>query len=504
MSRIQAKPQGKQVLPLDKQIVEIEAFPPPALWHTISNGTIQSDSRLQIVSAPGTVSGSSGNALYSGGGRIEFIINDNQRPTSSGTLIYSVFNSDQTLKFEVQVTATQIIIKNELGATLSTTAYTPTTGHIFSIYIGDFFRLNVTGIGQVFERGAPPISFPCTYTASLTTPVAGASPAIAAPTLLGDWRVNPNAPFLFSLSGGTGVVSAISATAVEYTGSTIPGDHPLTVWLAQAQDSLGIQRATSMLSTPSLIILGDREITLNPGQKIRPKTNYDKAQTLNLVTWAILSGGGTLSNGEFTAPTTPGVTILRATSTVTNSIADLTITVPAVVTPARKAFAEGEIVDWVTNLSSPAWAASAGTINPNTGLWKAPLLPIAFARITATAGGTTVTRDVEILEKFPLQPSAPLKWTRRKIVLIGTAEDRTRTSRSKGESFDAYEIAIVNLEPEELETLLDFFDRNQPGTRFIFENEVTGQNKVAYFDSDINVEADSACAIDVSFRVIEA
>src|SRR5262245_42082580 len=237
MSRIQLKPQGVTVLPLDKQRLAIEAVPPPPLWHTISNGAIQADSKLQMVTTPGTVSGSSGNALYSGGGRIEWTINDNQRPSSSGSLIYVVSNSSGSLKFEVQITSTDIIVKNEAAATIFSTPYTPTTGDVFIVYIGDFFRLSKGGI-QLFERGGTaPISFPCTYTATLTRPVVGSPPAIAPPALFGDWRIAPAAPIVFSLSSGTGTLTAISATVVEYKGSTIPGDHPLTAWLAQAQDA---------------------------------------------------------------------------------------------------------------------------------------------------------------------------------------------------------------------------------------------------------------------------
>jgi hypothetical protein len=118
-----------------------------------------------------------------------------------------------------------------------------------------------------------------------------------------------------------------------------------------------------------------------------------------------------------------------------------------------------------------------------------------------------VTRDVEILEKFPLDnPSAPLKWTRRKTMLVSTAEDRTRATRVKdkdGKSFELWEVSFLNTEIEELETVLDFFDRHYPGKRFIFEDKTRGRRMVVYFDSDINVEVDSACACDFSFGIIE-
>ena len=523
MSRIQLKPAGISVLPLDKQRLTIEAFPPPPLWHTITNGQIQADSRLQIVTSPGTVSGSSGNALYSGGGRIEWTINDNQKPSSTGSLIYSIANSDSSLKFEVTVSSSQVIVKNESAATLFTTSYTPTTGDIFSLYIGDLFRLSKNGAELFVRTGTPPISFPCTYTATLTTPVVGGSPAIAPPALIGDWRISPSAPISYVIGGG-GALNVISPTLVEYIGSIAPGDYQLLASLASGQDPNNIQRAISLLSTPPLKMLGDSSITLQPGQRIRPKTNYDDAQN-TIVTLSILSGGGSLNLGEFTAPTAPGVSVIRATSVNTNSIADLTITVPAVINPAYTAVAPGQAVDWLTNISAPAWTAGDGTINANTGLWIAPkgadggIDPGAGrwfqaagvdrkVRITATGGGNTATRDVEILEGFVFDdPSAPIVAEHQKTTLIETAEDRTRTSRVKdkdGLSFQAREVSFLNKDVSDLEKALAFWEFYYPGKRFILIDRLRKKWIVCYFDSALRWEADASCAIDISFRIREA
>jgi hypothetical protein len=57
----------------------------------------------------------------------------------------------------------------------------------------------------------------------------------------------------------------------------------------------------SAITIPPLRIPGESERTLQPDQKTRPQTNYDNAQT-SLITLSVLSGGGSISQGEFTAP----------------------------------------------------------------------------------------------------------------------------------------------------------------------------------------------------------
>jgi hypothetical protein len=128
-------------------------------------------------------------------------------------------------------------------------------------------------------------------------------------------------------------------------------------------------------------------------------------------------------------------------------------------------------------------------------------------KITA-ANAQTVTRDVLILEKFPFtDPAAPYKWERRKTVLVSVAEDRSRTARQKdkdGLSFEAFEVTFKNKDATEIATALDFFDRTGFGKRFIFEDKLRNVRKIVYFDSNINVDADASCAVDFSFRIVEA
>lgn len=277
-----------------------------------------------------------------------------------------------------------------------------------------------------------------------------------------------------------------------------------------------LQRAEATIVIPPLQILGELTRTFQPGQKARFQTNYDVAQTQPAVTWSVVSGGGSFSQGEFTAPTAPGTTIVRATASVGNQVADITINVPAVITPNFFAAAPLETIDWDTNIVSPAptWTAvavaggSAGSINSTTGEWTAPSGVGQTVKITASNGTFSVTRDVLILEKFPFDNFAlPLTVDYRKTVLISRAEDRTRTARVKdkdGKAFRSYEVRLTQRTVADLQAVIAFFDAHYPSKRFILEDKREGIRLIVYFDSDLRWEGNARCGIDISFRVIEA
>jgi hypothetical protein len=143
-----------------------------------------------------------------------------------------------------------------------------------------------------------------------------------------------------------------------------------------------LQRAVATINIPTLKILGPSLVTLLPGQKIRPKTNYDTdqgAQT-SLITWSIVAGGGTVTQGEFTAPTSPGVTILRASCAANTTQADLLIAVLPVITNATNwpAVAPSEQVDFNVNIPDLPYFVAAGTVAEGTGA-IIPGLPSGWA-----------------------------------------------------------------------------------------------------------------------------
>jgi hypothetical protein len=126
-----------------------------------------------------------------------------------------------------------------------------------------------------------------------------------------------------------------------------------------------LQLAEAVINIPPLQTLGDPVRTFQPGQIARLQANYDDAQTLDLAAWSILSGLGTLNGNQFTAQTRPGTTVIRATSG--EQVADLTINVPAIITPNFGAAAPLEQIDWETNLPDKPGFRSAGTLVEGTG-----------------------------------------------------------------------------------------------------------------------------------------
>jgi hypothetical protein len=268
------------------------------------------------------------------------------------------------------------------------------------------------------------------------------------------------------------------------------------------------QRATSLISIPSLAILGPTTRTIQPGAKFRPQANYDDAQTIaTRPTWSKVSGGGSVSSdGEVTVQTNPGTMIVRALGPG-NQNADITINVPAIITPNFNFAAPLEQIDWDTNISGASWSSSPAGINSSTGVITFPNTPGAKVRIQATDGSFTATRDILIFEKFPISRFAtPMDGERRKKVLNSEAEDGTDVSRAKdkdGAARDSYPIQIKLLTLAELNSIRDFWDHHHPGKRFILENTPLGIRQLVKFDSDLNWQA-YAGRFNVAFRVKEA
>lgn len=261
-----------------------------------------------------------------------------------------------------------------------------------------------------------------------------------------------------------------------------------------------LQHAEALIAIPPLQIAGELVRTLPPGAKARFHTNYNEAQ----ITWSVVSGGGSFSQGEFTAPTAPGTTIVRATASVGNQVADLTINVPAILTPNFFAAAPSELVDWETNIVSPTWSSIPAGINSSTGVWTAPSVVGQTVKITATGGGFTVTRDVLILEKFPFGNFVfPYTVDYRKGVLISEAEDGTRVARVKRPSHRAYDVQLGQCEEADFQTVRDFWDRHHPSKRVIFEDLEEGIRIIAHTDSDLQWER-TAAGVNIAFRVKEA
>jgi hypothetical protein len=266
-----------------------------------------------------------------------------------------------------------------------------------------------------------------------------------------------------------------------------------------------LQSAEALITIPPLRIIGPSPRVMQPSQVSVLQTNYDVGPG---VTWSVVSGGGSFSSGVFTAPSTPGTTVVRAT--FGNQIADLTINIPAVITPGFTFAGPSEEINWDTNIPSPTWTASAGSINSSTGEWIAPNNLGLTVRIQASDGIFTAVRDVLIIEKFPLSnPTAPITVDLNKTVLISESEDRssfiTRVKDKDGLSYQSREVQFLNCELSELEAAIAFWERHFPGGRFILEDNARPAKPriICRFDSALRWQEESSCAFNISFRIRE-
>lgn len=740
MSRLSIFPPVATVYPNDRQVFTARSIPPPGMWIGVANSAdIQSDFSLRIDAAESVMSAAGGHALFSGIGIIEFIIDDQFRPTSTNFFFISAFINDVAgfqYAYSVRIAATTVKVFDEVGSEIFTESYSTVSGDTYRVELNAGFRLYRKNAGAtefVLKHSrvglATVVTYPMSYQCGITEPVATDPARIPAPRLIGDWQLWVA---IIWTSPSHGALSNTAGKTTEYSSGVTPGEYTLAVAMEAAADAGNVQRATATINIPALRVLGATSVTMLPGSKARFKTNYDAAQS-PLITWSVISGGGSFTQDEFTAPATAGTTVVRAFADVNDQVADITITVPALITNASGFTAAkiSEQIDFDHNISlfpvflgaggaasgtgnitpgvprdvqlneilqlndiillfdetaneavstpsgyavvadspqgtgtaggttstrldafwkratateaaptitdpgdhaigrilafrgcigsgnpwdvtsgdtgasstsvsipgdtttvvntlvvaavanatdtltaqtsayvntdlanltervdnntdqgngggfavvtgekatagsyaattatlatasvqgrmsialKPAlitWTASIGSINSTSGVWTAPSLAGQVAKITATNGTLSVTIEVPVLEVFPIEPSAPIKWDRRKTVLVSRAEDRSRTSRVKdkdGKAFEAWEITLNNIEIADVGTLRNFWDAHYPGKKFIFEDKLNTPTlrKVVYFDSDITFEAESSCAVRASFRILEA
>jgi hypothetical protein len=512
MSRLQVVPPVVTLYPNDRQLFTAQCVPPPAMWQGVTDGgDVGSDFSL-AVDALGSQTGAFGaHDLRSGIGSVEITIDDQCRPTGGGgkliiTGLLSDISGPLTYSYAINIAATAVQVVIEGAVTVYSESYSTVSGDIYKMELAAGFRLYRNGVLLHSRVNLPTqVIYPQLYAVNIIETTAVAPTRIPPPRLVGDWRLRS----VVSWSGiSHGVLSdAGPSISTQYSGGITPGTYTLIGSIDSASDSTGAQRAVALITIPPLIVLGNlTNITLQPGQKVRFKTNYDAAQTPGLVVWSVVSGGGSFSKGEFTAPNDAGTTVIRATVAINSQIADITITVPAVITPDLAAAAPGDRIDWLTNLTEPLWTASDGAINPGTGLWTVPEGTDRTVQITATRGASTVTRTVEIVDKFPLNdPSLPVVWDRNLTAVISVSEDRTsRSSREKSPPYDSYEIKFISRTLDECNEVDDFFDAHGFGKLFILEDTLRGIRKAGWFDSIIHHEGNDQCAIDLSFRFLEA
>lgn len=332
------------------------------------------------------------------------------------------------------------------------------------------------------------------------------------PMLFGDWQSfmggsglgNTRPDVDWVATGGT-LGTATNVAKTTYTAGQDPGSYRIT---ADVDDN-SPQTIFTDITIPPLSIIGLREVTLDPGQQVRFRTNYDQAQN-QIVTWSVITGGGgSFDNSNlYTAPTVPGNYIIRARYLIKQE-ERITVTIPAVLTPEIRAAEPGEVVDFNTNIALPTFVASAGAIGSSTGVWIAPSTLRQIVKISAT-NAQTVSIFVIVLEAFPYTPNYVVEVTAQKRVITSEAEDFSEIMRLKsrrGRYRRVFELQFRNRDLDELDAVLEFWNRMHPGGSFIYKDLDGDESIPGYFDAKsvlrYSVGAGGTCDASYSFRFVE-
>lgn len=505
-------PQSISLYPEDVQLFTLRVTPPPILWSGFVHATVQADRTLNLDT------GNSDSALLmqhalDGVAGIEWTFDSKMLPTSTGEIgLWLVGAGSHALKVTVKATST--VVKDENANTLDTISHTVASGDIYYLEVaGNLLRLYINGTLETEYAAATAVRYPVRSVQSVSPPYASGTPHLTAPRLVGNWGAyaasSIGSAWTLAPSGGGTFDDSSDVWFTTMTASDQPGVYTLTVQINSSSN----QEATATVIVQPLSIVGETAVTLQPGQKYTFKTNYDNAQH-RLVTWAVVSGGGSFSNGEYTAPTAPASPILKAT--YGDQEARVNVTVPAVMTIETSggddvvAATLGEVLTLATNMTGTInWTASVGSLSASSGAtvtWTAPNQSQLVGLITATNGTYTVTVEIPVLKAFPYSPNRPLKWDTQKTVLISRSEDRRRAARVKdynNEPFESFELIFQNRNLAEHAAASDFWDEHHPDKRFIFTDAHRSVRKVVYFDSNISNEGNATCATTYSFRVIE-
>ncbi len=508
MSRIRLIPPTVELFPNQKQTFLVESSPPPAYWFGITNvGTIDANFAMVANSGQPSVLGNGALKLYSGIGLVEWTFDNQFMPSSTGTFNVTAAIADVsgfTYLYRVTFSTTQITIQDEALATLATLAYVPIAGDRFWIELSNGFRLWHNGVLRNSRVGlATQTVYPMSYLANLIKPTINTASRVPAMRLVGEgWRLSETATFTAPIHGSISTVGPALETI--YSGGTTPGTYTLTAQVEPGADVLDVQLTTATIIIPPLKILSPPTVTFQPSAKGRFKTNYPD----NLVAWSVAAGSGSFSQGEFTAGSAPGTAKIRATASVNSSVAEIIVSVPAVITNAANLTAAkaSEQIDFNTNMTGTiTWSASIGSINSSSGLWTAPSQTGQTAIITATNGTLTTTLEIDVLEEFPFNRVA-LPWSLDydKRALVGESEDGSGYfSRVKSGARRSFEVNLLACDLTDLGTIRTFWDGHHPGKSFIWQDPEESIRLVLRTDSALRWEH-SDNGINIAFRVKQA
>lgn len=501
---IRIDPAKITLFPEDVQVFRALPVAGNVTWLSQSgqNTNVQADGSLDLINDAADGSGTGGNWLESGPGYLEWTIDAQCLPTSTGYLQFEVVHGSEN--YQVKVQATQVTVA--IGGTTTNISHTAASGDVFRLVIDGqrhlyLNRVLINESQPPFVSPGTPTLYPVTLTTVLHPPMSAANRRIPPVILSGNWPIRPN--FVQWETPPEGSITA-SSTGLKatFSGADTAGEYLLRAKI-NPTFSVGLnQFFDAKISILPMAVVGPLDVALQPSERVRFRTNYDDAQK-DIVTWSE-SGSGTLDAAHFyTAQSSPGTATV--TATYSNQVIDIAVTVPAVITPNYQAVAPSEVVDWETNITSPTWTVNSGSINSSTGVWTAGSVLGQMFRITAT-NAQTVFRDVAVYEKIPHDPTATIEVEVTRKVLISEADDGSRAARVKnkgGLSQRKFDLKFANRDLTELTAVIAFWERNYPSRPVIYDDKVRGIRVVGYLDSDVSYEAEGSCSITYGFKFVE-
>lgn len=481
----------------------------PPLWRDSSNSTVSSSYEV-VQSTAAVFSGVIAQEAYDGACSAEVTLTADIIPDTGGKFEVILFSQpSSTFGVEAEIHPTQILVKDKGGTLKDTIAHVPVAGDKIKVEIAGItqrFYLNDTIETEFTDATASTFPVGLTFTGTPPFTTAG-TPTIPAPVLVGQWEVRPEA----SLSGGSSTWTVLGGTVpdstdlwqVAFTAGTAPGEYAQSLVVGGE----AVQTQTGTITVLPLSILEKTYQTIEASSVHRFKTNYDNAQTPNLVAWSVVTGGGGSfdASGLYTAPSAAGTYTLRATSGLQQR--DLIVIVENEITPDYTIVKTAEVVDWNSNMTGTlTWSASAGSINSTTGVWTAPSVDGQYVTITVTNGTATETRVVQVLEPFPYLPSLTQEISYSRKVIQSVSDDGIVTGRVKSLN-DGFplraDLEFRNRDVSEFEAVLTFWQRKYPHRPFCWTDEIRSKRHGVYFDSDLTVSALTDGAMDYSFRIRE-
>jgi hypothetical protein len=489
------------MIPQGWQEFILVADPPPAIWTSVTNAVVQQNLSIKPASLSATMSAYGAHRLRQGTGTVTFMLDSAMFPASGGVFGANLQDADSALfaGWEYNRSTNSLRVYNQTNSNLHTFPVVLGTGSTVTIEIaGSVWRVSYSSAsGTDSQTFTPPsgIKYPCFYGVAMSATMTAGS-FFPIPTLFGQWTSLAD-PF-WTVSGGTVQPESGLARAQFYAGVSTVGLDPGVYQIAATYADSVWQKAIGTITVQALQVLGPAVVSLNPGQVVDFNTNYG-----DNVTWSAIGGGSITVSGIYTAPSAPGTYTVRATYFTQH--ADVTVQIAATISPAVTSAFPGQVITFTTNMPSPVWTATCGTMTSG-GVWTAPGAIGGTCTITMTSGSVTVSLDIKILDIFPYDPSVAYTDDVTKTVLMSMAEDGSRTARVKNQynkSRRKYELTFRNRDPAEYLAAESFWRNHHPDKTFMFEDRILGIEVEVYFDSDFRCEPQAGCPIDYSFRLIE-